>query len=149
MVEEEGLEDLIAELSAFGQDLQNTTTTTLNDIARELPNKLRSQIFSQKTNRTNRLRDSIRATASQNRLNLEMVDYGYFQVFGVAGTRLGMGTGVFGLPDSVLGNLSRTPNGGTNFAFRKIKHPGIFGVRTAVNTIVNLEDLIVATIVEE
>jgi len=149
MIETEGLDDLLAELSGFGQELQETTTTSLQEIARELPNKLRNQIFSEKTNRTGTLANSISTSVSQNQLNLEMVSYGYFQVFGVAGTALGRGTGVFGIPQSVLGNLDGTPNGGDYFAFRKIKHPGIFGVRTAKNTIVNLEDLIVATIVEE
>lgn len=145
MVESEGLDDLLAELAQFGEELEDTTETTLEDIARTLPNELRSQIFSVKTNRTNSLYNSIKATARNNQLNLEMNFYGYFQVFGVSGTKVG----AFGLPDSVLGALNSTPNGGDRFAFRKIKHPGIFGVRAAANTIGNLEDLIVNTLLEE
>lgn len=145
MIESEGLDDLLAELAQFGEELEDTTETTLEDIARTLPNELRSQIFSEKTNRTNSLYDSIKATARNNQLNLEMNFYGYFQVFGVSGTKVS----AFGLPDSVLGALNSTPNGINSFAFRKIKHPGIFGVRSAANTIGNLEDLIVNTLLEE
>lgn len=137
--------DLIAELSQFGTELEDTTETTLEDIAATLPRELISQIFAVKENRTNSLRDSIKATVSNNQLNLEMNYYGYFQVFGVSGKKVS----AFGLPDSVLGALSSTPNGFDHFAFRKIKHPGIFGVRSAANTIAGLEDLIVNTLLED
>ena len=149
MIETEGLDEMLAELNQFGQELQETTTTSLNEIARALPNELKAQIFSQKNDQTGTLRNSIKVSQSRNQLDLEMVYYGYYQVFGVSGTQ----TQAFGLPDSVFGAFSGSPQGspqgGNSFAFRKIKHPGIFGVRTAANTIAGLEDLIVNTILED
>lgn len=145
MIDTEGLDDLLADLAEFGQELQETTTTTLQDLAANLPNQLRNQIFSKKQNRTGNLNSSIKATAGQNTISLEMAYYGYFQVFGVSGTNVS----AFGLPASVLESLTTTPNGGNSFAFRKIKHPGIFGVQEAADTITGLEDLIVNTLLED
>ncbi len=145
MIEVEGLDEVLADLAEFGEELQETTTTSLNEIARALPNQLRAQIFAKKTNRTYGLSNSIDATVNNNKLTLEMKAYGYFQVFGVTGTKVAG----FGLPLSVLQNLSSTPNGITNFKFNKIKHPGIFGVQSAADTISGLDDLIVNTLLED
>ena len=145
MIETTGLDELLQELSQFGEDLQDVTETTLEDIAASLPNELRSQIFSVKDSRTGSLRNSIQASVRGTTLQLEMNYYGYFQIFGVSGKKVN----AFGLPDSVLGALNSTPNGFDHFAFRKIKHPGIFGVRSAANTIAGLEDLIVNTLLED
>lgn len=148
MIETEGLDEMLLELSEFGEELQQTTTTSLQEIARALPTELQAQIFSQKTSRSGTLRNSIRVSQNRNQLDLEMVYYGYYQVFGVTGTKVG----AFGLPDSVLGAFSQgfsMPQGGNSFKFTKIKHPGIFGVRAAADTIAGLEDLIVNTILEE
>lgn len=149
MIETEGLDEMLAELNQFGQELTETTETSLSEIARALPQQLKGQIFSEKNSQTGTLRNSIKVSQSRNQLDLEMVYYGYYQVFGVSGTQ----TSAFGLPDSVLGafrsSSQGSPQGGNSFAFTKIKHPGIFGVRSAANTIAGLEDLIVNTILED
>lgn len=149
MIEVEGLDDLVAELESFTDGFEADVTTSLQEISRSLPNELRRAIdASGKEERSGRLLDSIRTTVRNDQLDLEMVYYGYYQVFGVTGKKVAG----FGLPESVYGAFSagfQSPQGLNNFQFTKTKHPGIFGVRTAANLIENLDDLIVATILEE
>ena len=133
---------LMAELEQFSQDVEDVTIVTLQQLAASLPSELRSQIFGTraKTSRSHQMRDSITATVrGTNQLELGIVYYDYFQIFGVNGKNQ---HGAFGLPNSVLVNLNRRPNGGDVFAFRN-NHPGIKPVPAVANTIINLEDLIV------
>lgn len=140
--DDQGTLDLMAELEQFSQDVEDVTIVTLQQLAASLPSELRSQIFGSgaKQNRTGGLRNSITANVrGTNQLELGIVYYGYFQIFGVNGKKQ---HGAFGLPNNVLVNLNRAPNGGNKFAFRN-NHPGIKPVPAAANTIINLEDLIV------
>lgn len=149
-IEDQGVRELMNELKGFAMDLKETTETTLEDLARSLPNDIKSALTAAgKQNRTYGLRDSIAATVRGNQLNFEMVYYGYYQVFGVSGKKyssLGLGDQIYGaFADSTYGR----PNGLNNFAFgTKNNHPGITGVPRAANQLVNIADLIVAEILQ-
>ena len=150
MIETTGLEDLMTELSDFAENAENQVVVTMNNLARTLPSELKSQIFREKQSRTGRLRDSIDASSNGTNLSLEMRAYGYFQIFGVAGKKRNYPFQVFGLPESVLFALDGQPKGGDHFKFsNNNNHPGIEGVRAAANTIINLDDLIVNTLLED
>jgi len=138
------LDDLIAELDQFGTELEQVTETSLAEIARTLPNKLRGEIFSKKKSRSGTLSPSIRAVHSGNTLSFGMVYYGFYQVFGANGTSL---RGAFGLPDTYKNALP--PSSGNKYQFRKILHPGIAGVSSAYQTLLGIEDLIVESLIEE
>lgn len=138
------LDDLIAELDQFGTELEQVTETSLAEIARTLPNKLRGEIFSKKQSRTGTLSSSITARHSGNTLSFGMVYYGYYQVFGVNGTGF---RGAFGLPNTYKNALP--PSSGDKYQFRKILHPGIPGVSAAYRTLLGIEDLIVDALTQE
>ena len=53
------LDNLIAELDQFGEELERVTEVTLTDLANELPNQLKAKIFAEKQDRTGTLRNSI------------------------------------------------------------------------------------------
>ena len=143
MIDVEGFDDLLAELDQFGTELQEVTTTSLQDLASTIPNELKRMIFSEKQDRTGTLKNSIQATVRGNNLELSMVYYGYYQVFGVTGAQRGS----LQLPDSVLGAFG-TVSGGDRFKFTKTNHPGIFGVPQAANLIGSLDELIIEAITE-
>ena len=149
-VTDDGVKELMEELQGFAMNLEEVTTTTLEDIARSLPNDIKSELAAAgKKNHTYVLRDSIAATVRNNQLNFEMVYYGYYQVFGVSGKRysgLGLGDQIYSaFADSTYGS----PNGMNNFAFgTKNNHPGIQGVSRARQQLVNLADLIVSEILQ-
>jgi len=149
-VTDDGVKELMAELEGFAMNLEETTETTLEDLARSLPNDIKSALLAAgKKNRTYGLRDSIAATVRGNQLNFEMIYYGYYQVFGVSGKKY---TG-FGLGDQIYGAFADSgfgrPNGSNNFAFgTKNNHIGIEGVSSARNQLVNIADLIVAEILQ-
>ena len=135
------LDDLIAELDQFGEELERVTEVTLTDLANELPNQLKAKIFAEKQDRTGTLRNSISATVEGNKLVFGMVYYGYFQTFGVTGTERGS----FGLSPVVSANFDNKER----FQFTKIKHPGIFGVKPAVDLLNSIDDLIIEALIEE
>ena len=143
------IDDLVAELEQFTTELEQVTNVTLQELANELPNQIRSGL-TQAGKFLNRegsrgLRNSIRATGQNGVFGLTMNYYGYFQICGVNGKRRG---DALGLPASVAGAMSPPKGEGEMFQFRKIKHPGIAPAPNAANPIINLADLIADTIIE-
>ena len=144
MIETEGLDDLLNELSMFGETVEDAVETSLQDIASTLPSEMAFAIFGLggKRNRTYNLSRSLDASVvNGNQLNFQMLDYGYYQVFGVKGRK---SRNIFGLSDSVARTFDKRE--GDTFAFRRIAHPGIAGVAGAVNILDGLSDLIAETI---
>ena len=146
MIDTEGFDELFEELDGFGTELQQTIDVTLQTIAQTLPSKLRGEIFATKNYQSGTLGRSISATYTGSSLVFGMVDYGYYQVFGVRGTDASRS--VFGLSsDIAVAFTGKIP--GDTFRFTKTKHPGISGVRGAVSLLDGISDLIIETIIEE
>ena len=140
------IDDLVAELEQFTTELEQVTNVTLQELANELPNQIRTGLEQAGKNLyregSKGLRNSISATGQNGQFGLTMNYYGYFQIFGVKGSR----RGALGLPASVAGAMGKSE--GDIFQFRRIKHPGIAPAPNAANPIINLADLIADTIIE-
>ena len=141
------IDDLVADLEQFTTELEQVTTVTLQELASQLPNEIRMGLEQAGKNLyrpgSKGLRNSISATGQNGQFGLTMNYYGYYQIFGVKGSR----RGALGLPASVAGAFAGKSEGDI-FEFRKIKHPGIAPAPSAANPIINLADLIADTIIE-
>ena len=140
---ESNIDQIAAELDQLGEDIQNVTEVTLQDLANQLPQQVRQQIFSEKENRTGTLRRSISAQVRGTSLVFGMQYYGYFQTFGVTGARRGS----LGIPSPYAEATGKTPGG--KYKFDKINHPGILPVQSAARTLESVAELIVEALTEE
>jgi len=138
------IDDILAELDEFTTELENVTTTTLNQVAADLPSQLISGLENagKNLNRPNSkgLRGSIRASVNGTQIDIGMNYYGYYQIFGVSGQAL------------TLGVVSEAFNGkGPKdiFKFKKASQGVIAPAPQAANTILNLSDLISEIITED
>ena len=140
------IDDILAELDEFTTELENVTTTTLNQVAADLPSQLISGLENagKNLNRPNSkgLRGSIRASVNGTQIDIGMNYYGYYQIFGVSGQAIPLG---------VVSNATAFDNKGPNdiFAFTKVSHGAIAPAPQAANTILNLSDLISEIITED
>lgn len=140
------LDQLREELADLGQNIEDVVNVTLPQLARQLGTEVTTDIFRVKQSRTGALRSSIRAGVSGNNLSFEMLDYGYFQSFGVNPVG-GTSFNVFGLPDGVADSFGKLP--GNTFSFKKQKmknHPGISGIKSVAQLLENIDDIIINSI---
>lgn len=142
-------DEILQELADIGEEIQNVTTSTLQDLANQLPQQLISQMVADEKNLSSRsggLRNSIRANVRDNRLEFGMNFYGYFQIFGVNGVDR---KGSFGLP-AIIAESFQGKREGSKFSFdtNKNKHPGILPVPSAVKTLENIRELIIEAIAD-
>lgn len=143
---ENNFEEIAAFLDDLGTEIQQVTTSSLQDLANTIPNELRRQIFSKKTNRTGTLSRSISAEVRDNKLAFGMVLYGYYQVFGVSGKSGGVTS--LGIPQYVGEAMDPKARAGYQYKFRKINNSGIEPVRSAAKTLGDIADLIVRALTE-
>lgn len=141
------IDALVAELEEFTTDLGNVTTTTLQDLANQLPNQIISGLedAGKNLNRPNSkgLRGSIEASVRGTQLEIGMNYYGYYQIFGVKGS----GVSVLGLPASVAMTFEGKQQGDI-FSFKSNRR-GIAPAPNAAYPIINLADLIAQTIANQ
>ena len=140
---ENNFDEIAAFLDGLGQEIQDVTTSSLQDLANSVPNELRSQIFREKRDRTGSLRNSINATVRGNSLVFGMNFYGYFQVFGVNGNP---GLRSLGVPQPYAGATGKQE--GERYKFTKINNSGIKPVQSAADTLESIADLIVEALTE-
>ena len=142
---ESNLDELAEFLNGIGEEIQGVTTATLQDLANTIPQKLRSQIFREKTNRrgANGLYGSIKATVRGNKLEFGMNTYGYFQVFGVSGNP---GLSSLGIPQPYAGATGKQEGG--KYKFKNINNSGIRPVQSAADTLESITDLIVEALTD-
>ena len=145
---ENNFEEIAAFLDDLGTEIQQVTTSTLQDLANTIPNELRSQIFAEKTNRRGArgLWGSISAEVRDNKLAFGMKLYGYYQVFGVTGKSGGVTS--LGIPQYVGEAMDPKARAGYQYKFRKINNSGIEPVRSAAKTLGDIADLIVEALTE-
>ena len=142
---ENNLDELAEFLNGIGEEIQGVTTATLQDLANTIPQKLRSQIFREKTNRNgaNGLYGSISATVRGTKLEFGMNTYGYFQVFGVIGNP---GLSSLGIPQPYAGATGKQEGG--KYKFKNINNSGIRPVQSAADTLESITDLIVEALTD-
>ena len=142
---ENNFEEIAAFLDDLGTEIQQVTTSTLQDLANTIPNELRRQTFAEKTNRRGArgLWGSISAEVRGTDLQFGMKLYGYFQVFGVSGNP---GLTSLGIPQPYAGATQKNP--GDVYKFKNIKNSGIRPVRSAADTLESISDLIVRALAD-
>lgn len=140
---ENNLDELAEFLNGIGEEIQGVTTATLQDLANTIPQKLRSQIFNEKRNRSGDLNRSISATVRGNKLEFGMKLYGYFQVFGVSGNP---GLTSLGIPQPYAGATEKQAGG--KYKFKNINNSGIAPVQSAADTLESITDLIVEALTD-
>jgi hypothetical protein len=134
---------LLSELDGIGEAIEDVVTVTLPELARTLANEVTIEIFKVKEDQTYALRDSIKSTVQGNRLTFEMLDYGYYQTFGV-NPASGQMSDVFGLPEGIASQFGKTVGGKFSFKSERMKnHPGFGGVKAAKNILENIDDIII------
>ena len=137
------IDALLAELDEFTTELENVTTTTLNEVAANLDTQIISGLENagKNLNRPNSkgLRGSIYASVNGTQIDIGMNYYGYFQIFGVSGNAIQLG--------GVAGSFDKGPD--DIFKFSTLKQGSIAPAPQAANTILNLSDLISEIITED
>ena len=140
---ENNFDEIAAFLDGIGQEIEQVTTSTLQDLANTIPQELRREIFREKTNRTGGLYNSISAQVRGDSLVFGMRAYGYFNVFGVSGNP---GLRSLGIPQPYAGATDK--QAGDRYKFTKINNRGIRPVQSAAETLESIADLIVEALTE-
>ena len=137
------IDALLAELDDFTTELENVTTTSLNEVAQQVPSQLISGLESagKDLNRPNSkgLRGSIYASVNGTQIDIGMNYYGYYQIFGVSGSALPLG---------VVSTAFDGKSPESIFAFTKRKG-SIAPAPKAANVILNLSNIIAEIITED
>lgn len=131
---------LVNALDGFTEDIESAVEVSLRDIERDLPSKLKNAGY---THRTNKLRDSIFARTSGNRLTFGMKAYGFYQIFGVVGKQRRSA--------STLGVLGATFNktGSGKFSYSSNNnHPGLKGYESTAEYLKDITQLLTDQIIE-
>lgn len=117
--------DFLDRLSEFGEDLSNLDNTLLA-ISAELVADLKRTAPED----TGKLKRSIQAFVQDNSLQIEMLNYGFFQNYGVAGD----GGNEFGVRDVQAGAGER-PRSGTKYKFGTRQAPlPAYGLKSGQNS---------------
>ena len=113
---EDNIEDIEKQiLDAVGY-YEDTVPKALANLVDEITNELKGGNYQ---NRTGNLRRSIKVAVRNYSLSIKMANYGYYQSFGVTGTKKQS----LGLPAEVAASFGVRE--GYKFKFGRIKHPGI------------------------
>lgn len=115
------IEELVNALDEFTENLDSVVQVSLRQLGRDLERKVRTAGWQ---NRSHELSRSIFSSVRNDKLTFGMKAYGYYQIFGVIGTkRRGAST---------LGIVSRQfdgkgPSSKFEYDTAKFKHPGLKG----------------------
>ena len=140
----DNIDELAAELGGFGQEFENAITYTLAEIQAQVERGIVGVVRSHLDVQTGDLMRSIEVNQLSDRLELQMLDYGFYQIFGVKGEKRNT---TFGLGADIAGAFGK--NEGGIFQFRKSNHPGLFGIQTGADLINSIPQLMVDVIFEE
>lgn len=138
------IDALLAELDDFTTELEQVTTTTLNEVAQQVPAQIISGLESAGKNlnrpKSKGLRGSIEAAVNGTQIAIGMNYYGYYQIFGVSGGALELG-----VASTAFNGKSDTDT----FKFGTAKQGSIAPAPKAANVILNLSTLIGEIIAED
>ncbi len=139
------IDALLAELDDFTTELENVTTTSLNEVAQQVPSQIISGLESdgKKLDRPNSkgLRGSIKASVNGTQIDIGMNYYGYYQIFGVSGNALPLG---------VVATSPAFDGKSDTDTFQFTKRTGsIAPSEKAANVILNLSNIIAEIITED
>lgn len=138
-MEEDGLDNLINELKGIPYKIEDAVFTTMTQVARDVQAVLKQDARVD----TRRWKDGISVRATRNSLRIGMVEYGYFQIFGVKGKK--GGRAIFAVEPEGL-NIVLPPKNGTTYSFgTDNNHPGINGLRVSANLLANITEQIITT----
>ena len=132
--------ELVEALDEFTENLDTVVERSLQQMGRDLERKVRTAGW---TNRSYELQRSIFSNVRNNKLTFGMKDYGYYQIFGVIGTkRRGAST---------LGIVSRQfrgkgPSSKFEYDTANFKHPGLKGYPSTAEYIKDAAELLKFTI---
>ena len=126
--------DFIAELEGFGQELSN-----ISPVLQELGDRITADMKANAPDDTGALKNSIRAVVSDNKLEIDMLYYGAFQNYGVNGTE-------DYVANKVQFGVTPRPKPEPFYSFKKRK----FGLRPQQFFNLDLlEELVITTLTEE
>lgn len=126
--------DFIAELEGFGQELSN-----ISPVLQELGDRITADMKASAPVDSGALKNSIRAVVSDNKLEIDMLYYGAFQNYGVNGTE-------DNVANKVQFGVTPRPTSEPFYAFKKRK----FGLRPQQFFNLDLlEELVITTLTEE
>lgn len=126
--------DFIAELEGFGQELSN-----ISPVLQELGDRITADMKASAPVDSGALKNSIRAVVSDNKLEIDMLYYGAFQNYGVNGTS-------DNIANKVQFGVTPRPTSEPFYAFKKRK----FGLRPQQFFNLDLlEELVITTLTEE
>lgn len=128
------VDDFIAELEGFGQELSN-----ISPVLQELGDRITADMKAKAPVDSGALKNSIRAVVSDNKLEIDMLYYGAFQNYGVNGTS-------DNIANKVQFGVTPRPTSEPFYAFKKRK----FGLRPQQFFNLDLlEELVITTLTEE
>lgn len=137
--------DLFAEeLGSFGEEFEGAITTTLQQLQGEVERQLIQDVNRHLNVGTGDLLRSIEVNQLGDRLELQMLDYGFYQLFGVKGSKRSR---VFGLGSDIASAFGKNTDG--IFQFRKTNHPGLFGLQSSADLINSIPTLITDVIFDK
>ena len=138
--------DLFAqELAGFGESFDDAVRITMSELQAEVERQLVSDVNRHLDRQTGDLLSSIEVNQLGDRLELQMLDYGFYQLFGVKGKER---TQAFGLGSDIAGAFAGKREGDI-FSFRKTNHPGLFGLKSAADLINSIPTLITDAIFDK
>lgn len=124
-------------LGEIGQELEQVQYT-FEGLAQDLERALKANA---RIGETGRMRNQTNVTYNGTAFGISMIDYAYFQIFGVTGSKRTS----FGLPAGVAGAFDKQTN--SKFKFRKIQHPGINPIPLSAQLIEDLGDNIADVVI--
>lgn len=129
---------LVEALDEFTESLDTVVERSLQQMGRDLERKVKTAGWQ---NQSYELQRSIFSNVRNNKLTFGMKDYGYFQIFGVKGTRES------GLTLGIVSREFRGKSEGSVFKYkREFKHPGLSGYNSTAQYMKDAAELLAFTI---
>jgi len=134
------IEELVNALDEFTESLDTVVQTSLRQMGRDLERKVRTAGW---TPRTGKLSRSIFSNVRNDKLTFGMKDYGYYQIFGVMGTKRKSASTLGAVSNSFYGKSA-----GSKFEYNTddFKHSGLKGYPGTAQYMKDAAELLAFTI---